>query len=1471
MIGFTRSHAFFVAINRYTNGVPPLLTPVADVQSISELLAGEHAFATELLMDERATLDGIRAFLGHMSEVVGPNDRALFYFAGHGVAIDAKDGPAGYILPQDSERHSTRRFMPMTELNQYLSALPCRHLLVVLDCCFAGAFRWSSTRHLSMAAGQLSRERYEWFIKDPAWQTIASAGHDQLALDIAGDAMLGVRDAQAGHSPFATALLEGLRGAADFRDGSNPGDGVITATEMYIFLRHRLDSPSRNSRQRQTPSLWPMPKHDKGEFVFLVPGRAPTLPEAPVLNAHLNPWRGLQPYEPEHADIFFGRGNAVETLSAAVRAERLIVVTGPSGIGKSSLVRAGLLPALANSELRTRIVRPGSQPLAAITAAGVERNRDLLLVIDQAEELIALVRDPAETRACLAVIAHALAGTTIRVVVTIRSEFEEPVVQGITAATNYRPFRYHVPQMTRDELRRVIEQPAAVRVVRFESADLVDALVNEVVHMPGALPLLSFALSEMFDHYLRRGQLDRTLTQADYVSLGAGVLGSLRVRAERVFLDQVPAEQSSTRRLFERLVSIEVGQVSRRRVMLSEVESGDSTEDERIRAVLDRFVDARLLVSDTYDGRTHVELAHDALIHGWYRLSQWIREDGPLIAILRRLTPDSASWSADKNGAMGLLWVDPARLADINNLLARSTPGLSGREREFADASIGRARRNKLVRRGAIATLMIVTIVAVAAMLVARERSLLATSRALAAQAFTAVEQPNRANGFSDHGLIVASMAASIRPTIEAKRTLLHSLQTLRYLRAYLQYHEAPIVATQMAPDGLTLGTLDEQGRYAVWDLSGAPRLSLSGTIPMGDEPVAAAFDQTVTQLAVSGNTPVVTVCNLTQPAPTCKKLLLGNTRASILQYISHDLLVAGDWDGLLRIFKREQGEMRHWRDLHGHSAPIYAVTYAPHSQVLYTADATGMLMGWSLSDGAAAPWKIRAHTVVIWHLLLDEQERTLTSSDGAGNVSVRDLSHRDRNPTIIAGHTGTILDASRHSDRLAISDANGHVSLTIFRDNSVETVYLPTLGGNVWHLSFTHGGTSLVGLDEFGQVMMWPVNKPLAVSLLGKLDVPRLDFISSLSAGSSSSLVVTGDRSGHVALWDGTRLPALVSSEQLPIDRPQLASISDGFAKALITSWNAALIRTEGAGEKPRRLELSGLTQIDRVAIAADGTRIALDDWGKLYAADIGNPNPLLRQVGEWDSVITGLSVSADGKAIAGAAGDRAGAVRVWRVQADGTWSTLDVSGNAAPISSTTFLANEQVLIAGANDGSIYIWNLAASATTPRHEVKDALHNSITTLISTTDGDEFVSGDIAGATRVWGFGEGGPRLHYMLRHEAAVTALAVDSAKKLLAIADIAGRVYLHEYKTGELLGELQPDMRSDQNGGRIYASALGFDRAGDNLLGVFIDGRTVKWKTSTAAWIEMACRLADRGPSQQELALYDSWLLGHELTCPN
>ncbi|MEG3919039.1 caspase family protein [Microcoleus sp. T3_A4] len=737
---FDRNIAVVIGIDNYQNGIHPLKTAVNDVRAIADILEQEYEYQEVIrLFSEHgeATLAEINKLLFETlpNEVkLTEGDRLLFYFAGHGIARNSEDGPAGALIPQDAKLGKWETYLPMRKLNEALSKLDCHHLLVILDCCFAGNFRWSSSRNVISALETIHREHYDRFIRYPAWQAITSAAHNQEALDYTDERGI---DKDSLHSPFAKALINGLKDMkADLT-----GDKVITAPELYLYLRDSLIGKDGYS-ELQTAGLWPLQKHDRGEFIFTLPGFVrEKLKPAPPLDENNNPYRGLQSFDEQHARFFFGRQQLVNQLSVRVSRpvsqpeQQLTVVLGISGSGKSSLVKAGLISDLrkatnsfditliyaciitlaileVNPDISLKFLpisyahqweilepmRPGESPFDALAKAilplvetqdkladnlkenpehlslflstwsQTNPNRKLLLAIDQFEELITMSRqvNPANNQSeekediqkqFLALLVNALKKCPqLHIVLTLRSDFEPRFIQ--SALKEYwTEARFPVRAMNLDELRQAIEQPAAEMALYFEPANLVNQLIDEVSQMPGALPLLSFTLSELYiklhQAWVKDGKQERALTVDEEFYKQGGIAGSLSRRGNEIY-NSLPdnAHRDTMRRVMLRMVEIEGGEPVRRRVPLSELNYAnkqeptqlDEKENQRVKVVLESLDKARLVVSGQETGEPYVEPAHDFLVKGWDKLQKWQEEEQENLLLQRRLTPAALDW-----------------------------------------------------------------------------------------------------------------------------------------------------------------------------------------------------------------------------------------------------------------------------------------------------------------------------------------------------------------------------------------------------------------------------------------------------------------------------------------------------------------------------------------------------------------------------------------------------------------------------------------------------------------------------------------------------------------------------------------------------------------------------------------------------------------------------------------------------------
>jgi DNA-binding SARP family transcriptional activator len=385
------------------------------------------------------------------------------------------------------------------------------------------------------------------------------------------------------------------------------------------------------------------------------------------------PYKGLHYFEPDDAEWFFGRERLVASLVSHLEEHHLLTVVGASGSGKSSLVRAGLLPALKHASRHNGgapagyVMTPTAHPLEAL-AVTLTRNasslrttanlmddfahdaRSLrlyfqtraangssnLLVIDQFEELFTLCRDEREREAFINNLLLATAAELDRplhVVVALRADFYAHCAQYANLREGLARRQEYIGPMTTDELRRAIEGPAQRGSWEFEPG-LVELILRDVGAEPGALPLLSHALLETWKR--RQGRL---LTLEGYAKSG-GVQGAISQTAETVFAQLPPDGQQLARHIFLHLTELGEGtQDTRRRVLQKELVPA-AAEAEQVQEVLNRLAEARLVTL----GEDTAEVAHEALIREWPALREWLNQDREGLRLRRRLRDVAQGW-----------------------------------------------------------------------------------------------------------------------------------------------------------------------------------------------------------------------------------------------------------------------------------------------------------------------------------------------------------------------------------------------------------------------------------------------------------------------------------------------------------------------------------------------------------------------------------------------------------------------------------------------------------------------------------------------------------------------------------------------------------------------------------------------------------------------------------------------------------
>jgi WD40 repeat protein/DNA-binding SARP family transcriptional activator len=385
------------------------------------------------------------------------------------------------------------------------------------------------------------------------------------------------------------------------------------------------------------------------------------------------PYRGLLFYDVDDSEHYFGRDAEVERSRQILDRQGVLAVAGPSGSGKSSLVRAGVAASLRREGRSVSVITPGAHPMAALADLGGLRS-DAVLVVDQLEEVVTVCTDAAEREAFLdALVERADAG--VNTVLALRADRLGLLSAHQRFARVLERGLHLLGGMGEDDLRSAIEGPARQAGLLLEPG-LVDLLVHEVAGEPGALPLLSHALAQTWER--REG---RTLTVEGYRASGA-IQGAVAQTAERVFVGLSPAEQSTVRDLLLRLVvSVGTGEPSR-----SPLPRRAAAPDRAHEQVVETLVAARLLTSD---GEI-LALAHESLARAWPRLRGWLDADSEGQLILRHLTVAADAWQ--EMGRPESELYRGARLARAQEWRSTTVVELTDTESQFLDASVARAR-----------------------------------------------------------------------------------------------------------------------------------------------------------------------------------------------------------------------------------------------------------------------------------------------------------------------------------------------------------------------------------------------------------------------------------------------------------------------------------------------------------------------------------------------------------------------------------------------------------------------------------------------------------------------------------------------------------------------------------------------------------------------------------------------------------
>ncbi len=450
-----------------------------------------------------------------------------------------------------------------------------------------------------------------------------------------------------------------------------------------------------------------------------------------------NPYRGLLAFEAAHRALFFGRDSEIGTILERLRTDPFVLVAGDSGTGKSSLCRAGVLPRVAAGGIdrgisgeptekrayRTVQLVPGRRPATALAAALAPelsmsedelfrmlldhpealraalasytgKDRGLLVFVDQLEELLTISQPDEAAAVSEALGRFALRLPGLRLLMSIRGDFlaRATVLPGL--GEELTPAIYLLRPLSPEKMRQAIVGPARTKGVSFESTDLVESLIASTGRAEGGLPLLQFALSELWE---AKPEGSTIITARSLEEIG-GVEGALARHADHVLHRLPVGQQAAARRMLCSLVTLER---TRARRMGPEL-TGD---DPNAAAALDALVRGRLLVASEVEGGTAVEIAHEALVTGWFTLRRMLDEQAEARVVRDRLETAVADWKRLQKGAE-VLW-GTAQLAETARL---DIEFLTAGEKEFLAASHNAQKRRRRLRAGLLLLVPVVLV-----------------------------------------------------------------------------------------------------------------------------------------------------------------------------------------------------------------------------------------------------------------------------------------------------------------------------------------------------------------------------------------------------------------------------------------------------------------------------------------------------------------------------------------------------------------------------------------------------------------------------------------------------------------------------------------------------------------------------------------------------------------------------------------
>ncbi|MBC1193059.1 PD40 domain-containing protein [Microcystis aeruginosa CS-558/01A06] len=1169
-----------------------------------------------------------------------------------------------------------------------------------------------------------------------------------------------------------------------------------------------------------------------------------------------SPYKGLKKFESEDKDRFFGRDQFLTGLVNELEQTNFVLLLGASGSGKSSVIRAGLIPWLAErqgSPFVNLVFTPDQDPFESLYASLLGKYKqseaqiariakeDTLtqlvrllkqaddywfILIDQFEELFTTTesskRDVFIKSLVQLVKALNKAGDrSVKLVATMRADFLDrlsPYPDLIKITDKHRPM---IAEMQLDELRLAIEQPAAHHGVVFETG-LVKQIIDDVQGQAGYLPLLQYTLNLLWETEVQnQGIEDRTLNISNYRKLG-GVRGALQQHVEQIYQSLSESEKLAAQRIFLKLVGIGEDEESgtewkpvRRRATRSEF--SDSLEQ----TVLTQLVNQNLLVSNrvTDSQESTIEIAHEALLTSWVTLNTWIKENRQAISLRNRLNDDVEQWKKTKSHED--LWLG-SRLEQALELRKDETfnqilGGLSQEANQFLDASQGerdRIQKEKvrLQRRaiqwlsGGLAVAVLFALAAGWQWKRADRQTQLANVRAEAAEAIDQLNV-NPTNGLAKaiHAIGLALSKFSGEAVFSTAQTsLVKTIESSRE-KAIFRGHENGVDALAISQDGKFIVSGSSDKTVQIWNLQGhplAPPFKSTGRVR------ALAISPDNTKIASVGDDKIVQIWNLQGDKLTSLNIE-ENVFAISFSQDSQAIFVASRLDG----YGDRDASIRVW-DLQGNltkQVKLEQSNFHPYGVTTGAFCLNGQMLAIGISNQTIGLWNFDGK--LITPLFKNTEGTTETDvvafspdcqrlATGGSGKTIQLWNQQGKLLTPPLKHEAFVTAAAFSPDgsRLASGSIDGTIRLWDMEGQLVEPIF-KGYTSTVTSIVFSPDGKTIIGS--------------------GGSEYVNSDFPDS---------VLTSDNT--IRLWD-------VESglNPLVIQHPQgveaIAISSDGKTIASASSRDNATVHTIQLWDREGKPIGSPFEQhksmITSVAFSSKAQIIlSADASGTIFLWDFqGN---VIANMKHGDFVAA-AAFSPDGNMVV--SGSLNQTLQLWDLKGNPIGQPLQ---HGSGVRSVAFSPNGKLIVSGDSDGKLRLWNLEGKPLGQPfigHQKK-----IIRSVAFSPNGKLIVSGSDDRTVRLWDLE--GNSLGKPIPHIAAVNTVAFNPDGT--TIASGTGGIFVGAETTVQLW-DLQGNPVSQPFHHNGAVKSLVFSPDGKQIISGSTDKTVRFWIGNWQGWLDIAC----------------------------